>query len=728
MIEATQMAAVQDAPAILSVHDVPQLLIHWSSRWEEFITAIRPALARSPKPLAAEARTNIFPLRGILAAWACEVLLLSAAIIIPAKIASMQPYVPPAKPTYDVIYFSGDELPQTEDIGGAEKGKSGRAGGHQAVHRSQAIRVARGNAPVDKVVDAPKVNLPKSDLPVANLLAIRGVVGPPPTAGLRSSLPALPQADPIAPAPNVSRDQLRATPTLSSSIIAPPPEVSRDNQHRKLELATSIVGPPPDVSRDTMRNIEGVNTSIVAPPPEIAREKMRAISGVNSSIIAPPPSVQQEVAGMRAPVNHATDVVPPPVSAPVSPTATASRMTLPQPSVIAPPPSNVSREIGSSYGVKTNDIQTRIVPPPVQVGGQISGLRGGGSTPSVVPPPPSVNGGLATGRAGTYSASGTAVAAGVVPPPPTVSGGTSATNLGRAGRGLGGAAELGSVAPPTSGGATGRDAGVVVSSQPGSRVGVPGTGGSGAIAMSPTGGSKSGLGGSGGGNGIGHGNGPGSALEGEATGAATAGTGRGSDPASRSGISPYPGAGGTGSSSAATSRTPGISVSGGNTITLPSFGGGGTAPNVADPSRVRDRRTGPGITVVASSRSGGAFNFYGALKGDPVYTIYMETSLGVAVLQYADPTSTKRVYAQELRAPEPMRADLPAGLARSRLVIACVLDHEGLIRNVHVLEPGPAQMTASVVAALRNWKFKPAFRADQPVEVNAILGFNIDTR
>jgi outer membrane biosynthesis protein TonB len=37
-------------------------------------------------------------------------------------------------------------------------------------------------------------------------------------------------------------------------------------------------------------------------------------------------------------------------------------------------------------------------------------------------------------------------------------------------------------------------------------------------------------------------------------------------------------------------------------------------------------------------------------------------------------------------------------------------------------------MTASVLAALRNWKFKPAFRADQPVEVNAILGFNIDTR
>jgi TonB family protein len=149
---------------------------------------------------------------------------------------------------------------------------------------------------------------------------------------------------------------------------------------------------------------------------------------------------------------------------------------------------------------------------------------------------------------------------------------------------------------------------------------------------------------------------------------------------------------------------------------------------VGDSSRIRGSKTGPGITVVASSRSGGAFNFYGALKGDPVYTIYLETSLGVAVLQYADPTSTRRVYAHELSAPEPMRASLPAGLGHSRLVIACVLDQEGQLNNLRVLEPGPAQMTASVVAALRNWKFKPAFRADQPVEVNAILGFNIDTR
>jgi outer membrane biosynthesis protein TonB len=71
---------------------------------------------------------------------------------------------------------------------------------------------------------------------------------------------------------------------------------------------------------------------------------------------------------------------------------------------------------------------------------------------------------------------------------------------------------------------------------------------------------------------------------------------------------------------------------------------------------------------------------------------------------------------------------LPANLPKSRLVIACVLDRSGLIRNPRVLESGGTEMTAKVMAALPNWKFRPAMRGEEPVEVNAILGFNIDTR
>jgi outer membrane biosynthesis protein TonB len=62
------------------------------------------------------------------------------------------------------------------------------------------------------------------------------------------------------------------------------------------------------------------------------------------------------------------------------------------------------------------------------------------------------------------------------------------------------------------------------------------------------------------------------------------------------------------------------------------------------------------------------------------------------------------------------------------LIIACTLDRSGEIKNPKVLEPGAAETTSKVLAALRSWKFRPAFRGNDPVEVTAIIGFGIDTR
>ena len=74
-----------------------------------------------------------------------------------------------------------------------------------------------------------------------------------------------------------------------------------------------------------------------------------------------------------------------------------------------------------------------------------------------------------------------------------------------------------------------------------------------------------------------------------------------------------------------------------------------------------------------------------------------------------------------------IRTDLPEGLPRARMVVACTLDASGNLKNIRVLEAGPPTMTAKVLAALRGWKFQPAMRGNQPVEVTAILGFGIDT-
>lgn len=247
--------------------------------------------------------------------------------------------------------------------------------------------------------------------------------------------------------------------------------------------------------------------------------------------------------------------------------------------------------------------------------------------------------------------------------------------------------------------------------------------------MSPTGTSKIGLGGSGGGASIGKGNGPGSGLQAEGSGAGRDGAGRGSDPNARAGISPYPGQGGAGTGTTGAPAMPGVSVQGGTTtITLPSFGApGGNAPSSGPGHSSTRAQGGPSYTIKASSNSGGVFNRYGQLKGDN-YSSYIDTSLGIAVMQYADASAAAHAYSGDLTEPRPIRVDLPQGLRSTYVVFACILDRSGNLKDIKVLEPGAAETTSKILAALHSWKFRPAYRGNDPVEVNAFLGFGIDTR
>jgi hypothetical protein len=645
------------------VNDAPNFLIEWPSRWDEFLTAVGPAFGRSPKRLAGEAQTGLFPYWGILVSWAFELLLLVAAIVIPAKLASMQPYEPPPKPKYDIIYYTGNELPKTEDLGGAEAGRSGRSGGREAFHPTQTIRVARGTTVRETVADAPKLNLPVSNSAVANLLAMKSLPGPAPAEGMRSSLraPTLSQTA-VAPAPQVN-EQLRAAPTLNPGVVPP---------------------------------------SAAAP--------------------------QREVSQLRLPGSQAVQVIAPPVSAPEQMRDLNPRLALPAPTVVAPAPT-VTREIspmGPGFGAQ--QLEKQIVPPPVQVSGSAAEHRAVSGFGSATVVPPTVQ--LGAGSAQRSMAGGMGSGSAVVPPPPSVGPGGTITGQGRGNRGtgFGGALDAGVAAAPPSSNGGGNASGVVVSSQPGSKVGMPGNGGSGALAMSPAGGDRPGLGGAGGGGGIGHGDGPGSGFSGPGSGAGKEGAGPGSDPNARGGISPYPGSGGAGTGTSGNPAMPGVSVKGGssNIVTLPSFGTGGSQSVGPARSQTGPNNRGPDITVVATSRSGGAFDFYGRLKGDKVYTIYITTALPT-VMSFADPASAAHGYAEDLTAPQAMRAELPAGLPRTRLVVECVLDRAGMLRRPRVLEPASAVMTSKVLAALNTWKFSPALRGDQPIEVSVIIGFNINT-
>ena len=824
----------------VDVHDAPKLLVEWSSRWQEFRSSVRPALAKSNARLAGEAPFGLVPFRIMVPSYVLEAFLIFAVIAIQIKIEQLRPYVAPRISSHDVIYYSGDELPRTEDLGGAEAGATGEAGGEEAHHRTQTIRIARGGSLAPRVVDAPNLKLPSSHDAVANLLAIRPDPGPPPSEGMRSGRRApnlqtqlvAPSPDVIrdytrngvamdqviAPAPTLNRTQPLTAPNLSASIIPPAADVSREHALVAPVLVPAVVAPAPNV-RDRARNAPALGANVVAPAPDVSHDGMRSAPAVAATVIPPAPAMTSRQLS-RAPV-QATDVavVPPPVSAPERALNGNAKLTLPAPAVIAPPPSDVSQDVRQLAAGNAHDpFKPMVPPPPPQPSGgslmsnligkilgpaevvqappsvDANAIKRGAApalAPNVVAPPPSVAGnalGSATGssRSGTGTSlaanvvappttgvssgagsrasaapmlgpqtvvapppslagggGGTGTTAGgaganggkllannIVPPPPAVGGGNNATGsgLGRKGVGLGAPMDVGSNVAPTNSAGSAKNAGVVLSSQPGPTVGLPSSGGPGALAMSPRGGDKVGIGGSGGGTGIGNGTGSGSGLKGEGNGAAKAGAGRGADPNAHGGISPSAGTGGAGNAPSGVPPVPGVAVSGGTKmVTLPSFGSDGEAgdPPAGTRTQLKPRQTFE-VTVVGTANSGGAFEPYKNLLRGEKYTTYLDTSLGTVVMEFAARAAT-RGFGVKLSSPQSVRTTLPSGLPRARMVVACTLDASGNVRNIRVLESGPADMTAQIVAALNSWKFQPALRGDQPVEVTAILGFGINT-
>lgn len=824
-------------------HDAPRLVVEWSSPWREFLGSIRPALARSDRRLAGEAPFGLVPLRIMIPSYLLEAFVIFAAIVVQVKVAELRPFVAPRFSSHDVIYYSGDELPRTEDLGGAESGSTGRAGGDQANHRTQTIKVARGGSLVPKEVDAPNLKLPSSSDAVANLLAIKPNPGPPPSEGMRSTraIPSL-SSSPVAPAPNAirdytrngiqlesviapapsaSRDRTLTAPNFSATLIPPAPSVSGEHTLVAPALRPAVIPPAPSATRDRTLNAPTLTPSVVAPAPSVSADHSRSNSALAANVIPPAPGgVSREVSSSPVQMTSAA-VVPPPVSAPERAAVRNPKLSLPASSVIAPPPSSdVSQDLhrlasgsmpdssktvvpppptqsgsgsfmsslmgrifgatevvppppvaqpnGTNNGARTS-LTANVVPPPPTVGANApsgnprgahnavgtslstnvvapppsAGVSGGTGTrsaqsssaptigvPSVVPPPPSVAGAGATGGAAGLPR-GTLLANNIVPPPPSIAGGSgpSGSGLSRKGAGLGAPSDAGSsLAPPANGG-SGANAGAVISSQPGPKVGVPTSGGTGSLAMSPSGGDKPGLGGSVGGTSIGRGNASGSGMTGAGPGAGKSNPGHGSDPHAEGGISPAAGPGGAGNVPTGTPAVRGVDISGGSSqVTIPGFGTDSPAGDPPIPGHTPTKqRPALGVTIVATATSGGAFEPYKNLLRGEKYTTYIDTSLGTVVMEFADETAVGHPYGATLAAPVGMRTDLADGLPRTRMVLTCTLDASGNLKNVRVLEPGPADMTAKILAALRSWKFQPAMRGNQPVEVTAILGFGINT-
>jgi hypothetical protein len=545
----------------------------------------------------------------------------------------------------------------------------------------------------------------------------------------------------IPPAPEASRDRTLVAPALDARIVAPAPSLSRDaarDQARSTPaLNSGIVPPAPAVaSRDVSRSpVQMANVAVVPPPvsaPERESARNPKLAMPAPSVVAPPPSADMSQDLHRLASGSAPDLSKSVVPPPPTPAASTSYMSsllnrvFGSTSVVAPPPTAT----GSSPSRTAGSLAASVVPPPPAVGasGTRSPVAASTAASRVVPPPPAVPGAGPTRENPLSASAGPALTPSVVPPPPTVANGSGGLGSGRgaSGAGLGAPLDAGSVVARPASGGSGVDASVVISKDPGPKVGLPANAKAGSLAMSPAGGDKPGVGSSGGGSGLVRGDGPGSAMNGAGAGGGKAGPGHGSDPAAKAGISPTPGPGGAGSATRGTPAVPGVSVTGGSSVVTVDFGSGiGSGdPNLPGRSSVKDQHK-LGVSVQSTASSGGAFDFYHLLPAATSHDVYLGTS-PPAVLRYAEPTPAHGASG-DLTIPEEIHTDLPAGLPRSRLVISCVLDASGNLKNLRVLEAGPADMTAKVMAALPSWKFSPVMVGNQPVEVNAILGFNIDT-
>jgi len=159
---------------------------------------------------------------------------------------------------------------------------------------------------------------------------------------------------------------------------------------------------------------------------------------------------------------------------------------------------------------------------------------------------------------------------------------------------------------------------------------------------------------------------------------------------------------------------------------LPSFGSDTTLPSAGSTPPLGPRQA-PAVVVIATSRAGGGLNAYGALRGSRVYTTYIDTAIGTAVLQYSDPASHPG-FETDLTPPEPLSTQLPAELKSLHVVVKFVMDKVGNLREPRLLDSPDPGTAAVFLRALQHWQFRPALKQNVPIDVEAILGFGINTR
>jgi Gram-negative bacterial TonB protein C-terminal len=266
----------------------------------------------------------------------------------------------------------------------------------------------------------------------------------------------------------------------------------------------------------------------------------------------------------------------------------------------------------------------------------------------------------------------------------------------------------------TKSGALSKLIGVGVDPQPGAHD-VAGGGGGG-----PSGGERGSAGG-----------GTGSAGGGSGSKAGAGGSGAGGARGNGAGSGPGTGAGsGTGAGAGpGPGPFPGITIQGGEWSN--SVAGSSGIPQTSTPDQAHGSYN---LTIVSTGNSGGGLGDFGVFRNETVLTVYINMATDADdpapswTLQFA-PLDAQTALAGALQAPYPLHkepphwpADLASHYAGQTVVVYGLILADGRVEGLRVIQGLNPQLSGPLVAALSNWRFRPAESGGQPVAVKALLG------
>ena len=144
------------------------------------------------------------------------------------------------------------------------------------------------------------------------------------------------------------------------------------------------------------------------------------------------------------------------------------------------------------------------------------------------------------------------------------------------------------------------------------------------------------------------------------------------------------------------------------------------------------------MTVVSTASSGGGLPDLGVFASEKVYSVYLDMRTSTSdqipswTLQYAPLRTAEEASSRKLETVTPPYLmvkeipKLPVELARKyqrrMIIVYAIMDTQGKLDRILVMQSPAAQITDLILEALNKWVFRPAELNGQPVSIKLLLG------